>query len=101
MSDESKRRVRRGKVATATAAEIKDLGIDATASAPAATALRLATLIDSTSDAKETAAAARELRQAMQVVRALAPPKDAGDRIDQLAARRRARLSPPARKGSG
>ncbi|MEV4863260.1 hypothetical protein [Streptomyces ossamyceticus] len=101
MSDEPKRRPRRGKVATATAAEIEALGVDAAASAPAATALRLATWVDSATDAKDAAAAARELRQAMQVVRALAPPKDAGDRIDQLAARRKARLSPPARKDSG
>ena len=54
--------------------------------------------LDSAPDPKAAATAARELRQAMAVVRAAAPPKERGDKIDQLAERRAQRLSPPAAK---
>lgn len=98
MADAPKRRLRRGAVAAATATELKDLGVDPAANAQAAAALRLAAELDSAPDPKAAATAARELRQAMQVVRAAAPPKERGDKIDQLAERRAQRLSPPAGK---
>jgi hypothetical protein len=99
MGDAPKRRLRRGAVAAATTAELEDLGVDPTANAQAAAALRLAAELDSSSDPKSAATAARELRQAMAVVRAAAPPKERGDKIDQLAQRRERRLSPAAGKG--
>lgn len=83
-----KRRLRAGAVHKATKAELADLGVDPKANAAAATALRLATEIDSAPDAKSVAAVSRELRQAMQTVRALAPPKERGDKVDELNARR-------------
>ncbi|MET8826536.1 hypothetical protein ABZX40_41345 [Streptomyces sp. NPDC004610] len=95
-SAESGRRLRRGAVARATAAQLDDLGVDPSAVALAATALRLAAEVDSAKDPKAAATAARELRQAMAVVIAAAPPKERGDRIDELNARRSRRLSPPA-----
>ena len=102
MGDAPKRRLRRGAVAAATTAELEDLGVDPTVNAQAAAALRLAAELDSASDGKAAATAARELRQAMAVVRAAAPPKERGDRIDQLAERRRDRLSGAAGKeGAG
>lgn len=82
------RRRRKGDVHKATLAELTDLGIDPAASAAGAAALRLAVELDSAADAKESAAAARELRQAMAVARALALPKEVGDKVDELAARR-------------
>ncbi|MFE9296585.1 hypothetical protein [Streptomyces niveus] len=75
----------------ATRAELEQLGVDPEANAAAAAALRLAKELDSARDARETAPAARELRQAMGVVRALAPVKERGDKIDELNARRQAR----------
>ncbi|MFG2515974.1 hypothetical protein [Streptomyces sp. NPDC048584] len=103
MGDAPKRRLRRGAVAAATTAELEDLGVDPTANAQAAAALRLAAELDSAPDPKAAAGVARELRQAMAVVRAAAPPKERGDRIDQLAARRTERragaVSPAAGKG--
>lgn len=102
MGDAPKRRLRRGAVAAATTAELEDLGVDPTVNAQAAAALRLAAELDSAPDGKAAATAARELRQAMAVVRAAAPPKERGDRIDQLAERRRDRLSGAAGKeGAG
>ncbi|MFF8980189.1 hypothetical protein ACF08A_25675 [Streptomyces cellulosae] len=102
MADTPRRRLRRGAVAAATTAELEDLGVDPTANAQAAAALRLAAELDSASDSKGAATAARELRQAMAVVRAAAPPREHGDRIDQLEERRRDRLSRAARKeGAG
>ncbi|MBK3556291.1 hypothetical protein JHN55_07025 [Streptomyces sp. MBT56] len=86
-----RRRLRAGAVHKATKTELADLGVDPKANASAATALRLASEVDSSTDAKATAAVSRELRQAMQTVRALAPPKERGDKIDQLAARRATR----------
>lgn len=91
MEDAPKRRLRRGAVAKATAAELTALGIDPEASAQAAAALRLAAELDSSPDSKAASAAARELRQAMAVVRALAPPQTKGDKIDELADRRAGR----------
>jgi hypothetical protein len=96
MGDAPKRRLRRGAVASATTAELADLGVDPAANAQAAAALRLAAELDSATDPKAAATAARELRQAMAVVRAAAPPKERGDKIDQLAERRAQRLSPAA-----
>jgi hypothetical protein len=93
MADSPKRRLRRGAVAAATTTELADLGVDATANAQAAAALRLAAELDSASDPQAAATAARELRQAMAVVRAAAPPKERGDRIDQLTEKRQERLS--------
>ena len=61
--------------------------MDPAASAQAAAAIRLAKELDSAQVAKDSAAAARELRQAMAVVRGLAPPKQMGDVVDELAAR--------------
>lgn len=91
-ADPPKRRRRRGDVHAATAAELDDLGVDPGRSATAAAALRLATELDSALDAKEAASVGRELRQAMAVVRGLAPPKERGDTVDDLASRREARL---------
>lgn len=88
MTEPAARRIRAGAVAKATAAELDDLGISPEANASAAAAMRLAKIMDSSHDPKEVAAAARELRQAMHVARAMAPPKDRGDKIDELAARR-------------
>ncbi|MFC8361128.1 hypothetical protein ACFUIY_14795 [Streptomyces griseorubiginosus] len=88
MSDPGTKRVRAGAVAKGTRAELDDLGVSPDSNASAAAAMRLAKLMDSTADPKEVAAAARELRQAMNTVRGLAPPKDRGDKIDELAARR-------------
>lgn len=85
------RKLRAGAVTKATRAELELLGVDPEASAAAAAALRLAKELDSARDARETAPAARELRQAMGVVRALAPVKERGDKIDELNARRQAR----------
>lgn len=78
-------------MAAATAAELQELGVDPGTSAAAAAALRFATELDSAPDAKEASAAGRELRAALAVVRALAPPKEKGDRVDDLTARRAAR----------
>lgn len=88
MGDEApKRRLRAGAVAKATTAELQALGVDPATSAQAAAAVRLAKELDSSQVTKDSAASARELRQAMAVVRALAPPKEMGDRVDELAAR--------------
>ncbi|MFG2589061.1 hypothetical protein [Streptomyces sp. NPDC048438] len=86
-----KRRLRAGAVNKATKGELADLGVDPATNAAAATALRLATEIDSAQDAKSVAAVSRELRQAMQVVRGMADPKERGDKVDELNARRAAR----------
>ncbi|MEV8245025.1 hypothetical protein AB0R01_14785 [Streptomyces rochei] len=99
--DAPKRRLRRGAIAAATTAQLEDLGVDPASSALAAAALRLAAEIDSSQDAKAAATATRELRQAMAVVVAAAPPKERGDRIDQLAERRVQRLSAQADEGAG
>ncbi|WP_330349583.1 hypothetical protein [Streptomyces sp. NBC_00582] len=88
MTANETRRIRAGAVAKATRAELDDLGVSPESSASAAAALRLAKIMDSSPDPKEVAAAARELRQHMHVARGLAPPKDRGDKIDELAARR-------------
>ncbi|NUP19865.1 MAG: hypothetical protein HOZ81_28055 [Streptomyces sp.] len=93
MDESRKRRLRKGAVAKAASAQISALGIDPTEHALAAAALRLAAEVDSAPDPKAAATAARELRQAMAVVVAAAPPKDVGDRIDRLAQKRRERLS--------
>ncbi|MET4925475.1 hypothetical protein P3L51_24500 [Streptomyces sp. PSRA5] len=85
------RKLRAGAVAKATKAELEQLGVDPAANAAAAAALRLAKELDSARDARESTPAARELRQAMGVVRALAPVKERGDKIDELNARRQAR----------
>lgn len=85
--DAPKRRLRAGPVTRATTAELKELGVDPATSAQAAAAVRLAKELDSSQTAKDSATSARELRQAMAVVRALAPPKERGDRVDELAAR--------------
>jgi len=91
-----KRRLRRGAIAKATSAQLAELGVDPAAHALAATALRLAAEVDSAPDPKAAATAARELRQAMAVVVAGAPPKERGDRVDELTSRRKRRLSSPA-----
>ncbi|MEU3346407.1 hypothetical protein ABZ723_15755 [Streptomyces sp. NPDC006700] len=101
MGDTPKRRLRRGAVAAATTTQLAELGVDPTSTAMAATALRLAAEVDSAPDPKAAATAARELRQAMAVVVAAAPPKERGDKIDELNARRAQRLSPRAGKGTG
>jgi len=100
MGDAPKRRLRRGAIAAATTAQLQDLGVDPASHALAAAALRLAAEIDSASDPKAAATAARELRYAMAVVVAAAPPKERGDRADEIAARRQRRLSPPAAKSA-
>ena len=83
-----KRRLRAGAVHRATRAELADLGVDPRTNALAAAALRLATEIDSAQDPKSAAAVSRELRQAMQTVRAIVPPKERGDKVDELTRRR-------------
>ena len=88
MGESESRRIRAGAVAKATTAELDDLGVSPTKNASAAAAMRLAKIMDSSVDPKEVAAAARELRQAMHVVRAMAPPKNRGDIVDELSARR-------------
>lgn len=88
MGGSESRRIRAGAVAKATKAELDDLGVSPTANASAAAAMRLAKIMDSSVDPKEVAASARELRQAMHVVRAMAPPKNRGDIVDELSARR-------------
>lgn len=93
MGDAPKRRLRRGAVAAATTAELTELGVDPAVNAQAAAALRLAAELDSAPDPKAAATAARELRQAMQVVRAAAPPKERGDKVDKLVSGRQHRLS--------
>ncbi|WP_411090802.1 hypothetical protein [Streptomyces sp. 049-1] len=101
MGDTPKRRVRRGAVAAATTAELADLGVDPTTNAQAAAALRLAAELDSSQSPKDSAGVARELRQAMAVVRAIAPPKERGDRMDELEKRRRDRLASTAGEVTG
>ncbi|WP_326780422.1 hypothetical protein OG481_09760 [Streptomyces longwoodensis] len=101
MSDAPKRRLRRGAVAAATTAELTELGVDPTANAQAAAALRLAAELDSAPGPKDAAGVARELRQAMAVVRAVAPPRELGGKVDELTKRREKRLSPRAGKGTG
>ncbi|MBL3669058.1 hypothetical protein JL475_24305 [Streptomyces sp. M2CJ-2] len=89
MDDAPKRRtLRAGAVTKATKSELADLGVSPESNAAAAAAIRLAKELDSATDPKEAASAARELRQAMHTVRGLAPLKDRGDKIDELAARR-------------
>lgn len=88
MSEPRLKRVRAGAVAKATTAELDDLGVSPEKNASAAAAMRLAKIMDSSADPKEVAAAARELRQAMHTVRALAPVKNRGDIVDELASRR-------------
>ncbi|MFF9285404.1 hypothetical protein [Streptomyces griseosporeus] len=88
MSEPAAKRIRSGPVAKATRTELDDLGVSPDANASAAAAMRLAKIMDSSADPKEVAAAARELRQHMHTVRGLAPPKDRGDIVDELAARR-------------
>lgn len=89
MDDAPKRRAPRATtVAKATKAELDELGVSPDSNASAAAAMKLARLMDSAKDPKDVAAAARELRQAMHTVRGLAPPKERGDKIDELAARR-------------
>ncbi|MCX4974226.1 hypothetical protein [Streptomyces sp. NBC_00620] len=89
MDDGPKRRsLRAGAVTKATRAELTDLDVSPDSNASAAAAMRLAKVMDSAQDPKEIAAAARELRQAMHTVRGLAAPKERGDKIDELAARR-------------
>lgn len=88
MSEPGAKRVRAGAVAKATKAELDDLGVSPEKNAAAAAAMRLAKLMDSSVDPKEVAASARELRQAMHTVRGLAPPRDRGDIVDELASRR-------------
>lgn len=88
MAEPGAKRVRAGAVAKATRTELDDLGVSPDANASAAAAMRLAKIMDSSVDPKEIAAAARELRQAMHVVRAMAPPKNRGDIVDELASRR-------------
>ncbi|MFR0354159.1 hypothetical protein [Streptomyces sediminimaris] len=88
MGESGGKRIRAGAVAKATKAELDDLGVSPETNASAAAAMRLAKIMDSSADPKEVAAAARELRQAMHVVRAMAPPKDRGDIVDELSARR-------------
>lgn len=89
MDDAPKRRaLRAGAVTKATQSELDDLVVSPKTNASAAAAIRLAKELDSAQDPKAAAAAARELRQAMHTVRGLAPPKDRGDKIDELAARR-------------
>lgn len=87
------RRLRRGKVAAATIAELGVLGVSPNGNAAAAAAVRLATELDSAADSREAAAAGRELRQAMAVVRGLAKPAAIGDPADEIAERRRRRLA--------
>ncbi|WP_228915929.1 hypothetical protein [Streptomyces sp. DH20] len=100
MGDAPKRRLRRGAIAKATTAQLEDLGIDPAAHALAATALRLAAEVDSAQDPKAAATAARELRQAMAVVVAAAPPKERGGRIDEIASRREEKRARAAAKGA-
>lgn len=88
MGEPGAKRVRAGAIAKATQAELSDLGVSPEKNASAAASMRLAKLMDSSTDPKEVAAAARELRQHMNAVRGLAPPKNRGDKIDELAARR-------------
>lgn len=85
--DEPRRRLRKGAVTKATAAELADLGIDPTTNTAAAAAIRLATELDSAKDVKGAATAARELRQAMATVRGMATPRERGGAVDELAAR--------------
>jgi hypothetical protein len=100
MGDTPKRRLRRGAVAAATTAQLDELGVDPAGHALAAAALRLAAEIDSASDPRAAATAARELRQALAVVVAAAPPREQGDKIDEIAARRARRISPEAAEGA-
>ncbi len=88
MDEPGAKRVPADEVAKATRAELDDLGVSPDSNASAAAAMRLAKIMDSSVDPKEIAAVARELRQAMHVVRALAPPRDRGDIVDELASRR-------------
>lgn len=101
MDDTPKRRtLRAGAVTKATNNELAELGVDTTANAQAAAAVRLAKEMDSATDPRHAAAVARELRQAMAVVRAAAPPKQRGDRVDEIETRRQQRLAAAAAKGA-
>ncbi|MFE9923281.1 hypothetical protein ACFYQA_17350 [Streptomyces sp. NPDC005774] len=100
MGDAPKRRLRRGAVAAATTAQLDDLGIDPTGHALAAAALRLAAEIDSANDPRAAATAARELRQAMAVVVAAAPPQERGDKHDEVAKRRDEKRARVAARGA-
>ncbi|MGW1039338.1 hypothetical protein [Streptomyces sp. NPDC002547] len=101
MGPAPKRRLRRGTIAKATEAQLAELGVDPSTHALAAAALRLAAEADSAGDSKGAATAVRELRQAMAVVVSAAPPKERGDKIDELQERRDGRISSRARKGVG
>jgi hypothetical protein len=101
MDDAPKRRtLRSGAVTKATNTELAGLGVDPASSAQAAAAVRLAKEMDSATDPRHAAAVARELRQAMAVVRAAAPPKELGDRVDEIEQRRQKRLQAAAAKAA-
>jgi hypothetical protein len=70
--------------------DLERLGDGADLSALAATALALAAVIDSPGSPTSKAMVAKELRETLAALRALAPPKKEADRGDELAERRRA-----------
>lgn len=83
---------RKGPVVRATEAELRKLRVPAKESADATAALALARELDGvTASPAERASCARALGAAMARVRALAPPQQQADGVDELARRRKER----------
>lgn len=91
MADDSPRRLRRGAVHKATAAELAGLGLDPQESGLAQTALRLATELDCAATTRDAAAVGRELRAVLADIHKAAPAPQEEDAVDELAAQRAAR----------
>lgn len=83
-------------VETAVTSDIELLGPKAAETALAATALALARELDGNNSATSKSMVAKALIDTMRELRALAPPKQEGDGVDEIAARRDARRSAAA-----
>lgn len=80
-----------GLVTDAVQRELEDLGV--AGSGLGCSALRLASAMDDPDSTTSMAMCARELRETLVQVRALAASKRGPDRLDELAARREERLA--------
>ena len=85
-------------VASAVTAELQRLSLDPASSGLAATALRLADALDGADTAAAIANLGRELRAVLADIHRSTPEPEEVDALDELAARRDARLrsGPPA-----
>jgi hypothetical protein len=89
-----------GPVEAGVAKDLKALPADLRGSGLAASALALARELDTAENsATSKAMCARALAESLEKLRALAPPKQEADKLDELARRRaRRRASKPARR---